>query len=245
MRWRSSLLASLVVLAAAVCIPTNSAAQGNPDIFVTPVPNAPFSAVVNIERSVIQRDGSVFQFRSIREIGRDSRGRIHNESRAIIPISSSDMPQLIRVHLYDPQTRISTWLDPRERVFWSQTMNHPPSAVPPALRYAAPADEGLPQNEFAEQEDLGIHEMEGVSAHGIRETQTIAAESNGTGKEITITDEYWYSNDLRINLIVIHSDPRSGTVTLTVSQVSRTEPNFAFFEIPEGYKPRGGQAAAR
>jgi hypothetical protein len=125
---------------------------------------------------------SVLGFKTIREIGRDSRGRIHNESRASMPVSSTDAPPLIRVHLYDPQTRLSTWFVPRDRVFWSLTVNHPPSTVPPAIRFGSPAGEGLPENEFTKQEDLGIHEMEGVSAHGIRETQTIPAEISGTGE---------------------------------------------------------------
>jgi hypothetical protein len=42
-----------------------------------------------------------------------------------------------------------------------------------------------------------------VPAHGIRQTQTAADENNG--KEVVITDEYWYSQDLRINLMIKHS----------------------------------------
>jgi hypothetical protein len=38
-----------------------------------------------------------------------------------------------------------------------------------------------------------------VPAHGMRETQTVTAENDG--KEVVITDEYWYSQDLRINLM--------------------------------------------
>ena len=75
--------------------------------------------------------------------------------------------------------------------------------------------------------------------HGVRETQTMLAENGGTGTEIVITDEYWYSEDLRINLIIKHSDPRTGGVTMTVAQVIRTEPDSARFEIPDGYKPTG------
>ena len=58
-------------------------------------------------------------------------------------------------------------------------------------------------------------------------------------RKSVITDEYWYSDDLRINLIIKHSDPRTGSVTMTVTQVIRTEPDSARFEIPDGYKPTG------
>lgn len=249
MRRRSSLATLVVFLCVAflsvfACLP-RCAAQGGPDIFVTPIPNSPFSAVVEVERSVIRQDGSSFRLKSMRQIGRDSRGRIHNEARIAVPVSSTEMPQVIRVHLFDPQTLVSTWFEPQTRIFWSTTSNHPSATVPPAPRFASSGTQGLPQNEFTKQEDLGIHEMEGVSAHGVRETQTIAAEGSGTGKEVVITDEYWYAEDLRINLLIKHSDPRKGNVTLKVTQVSCTEPEAAFFEVPEGYKLRSGQAPAQ
>lgn len=207
------------------------------DIFVTPVPNAPFTGVVNIERSHVQPDGSIITSKTFREIGRDGRGRIHNESRLYVTGSDAKTPQVVSVHLYDPQTRISTHLDPQRRTFRQETVNHPPSTVPPAVRFASPAGNGLPQNEFTKEEDLGIHEMEGVQVRGVRETQTIPAETSGTGKEIVITDEYWYSDDLRINLMIRQNDPRKGNVTMTVAQIVLTEPDPGFFEIPDGYKP--------
>jgi hypothetical protein len=244
MRWRpipaAIVLPCLAVLFVVICLPSASA-QGGPDIFVTPIANVPFSAVVEVEHSGIRPDGSSFSFTSMRQIGRDIQGRIHNELRSGIPITSTDTPELLRVHLYDPQTRINTWFDPHARVFWSQNSNQPPATVPPAPRYASSATQGLPQNEFTRQEDLGIREMKGISAHGIRESQAIPAESSGTGKDVVIIDEYWYSEELRINLLIKHSDPRTGTVTLKVTQVSRTEPDAAFFEVPQGYKARGAQ----
>jgi hypothetical protein len=238
MRWRSSptLLPGLVLLVLAGATPDSSAQ----DIFVTPITNAPFMAVVNVERSVVQNDGSVDNLKTFREIGRDSRGRIHNEMRSLVAASSDKTPELIRIHLYDPQTRTSTMIDLHEQTFFTQTVNRPPSAVPPDRRYSASAAEG-PQNEFVKQEDLGVHEMEGVQVHGVRETQTIPAESGG-GKDIVVSDEYWYSEDLRINLMIKHSDPRTGSVKMMVAQVTRTEPDPAFFEIPEGYKPAGAAA---
>jgi hypothetical protein len=113
--------------------------------------------------------------------------------------------------------------------------------VPPAPRYGSATGQGLPQNECTKEEDLGVHEMEGLLAHGFRETQTIPAENGGVGKEIVITDEYWYSDELRINLMIKHSDPRTGTVTMTVAQIARTEPDPLLFEIPDGYKPATAQ----
>jgi hypothetical protein len=222
----------LLLLAVGIAAPGASAQE----IFVTPIPNAPFSGVVNVERSRVERDGSIVNFKTTRDIGRDSRGRMHSERRAVVAASDTKTPPVVRVHIYDPQTRISTWLDPQQRTFWTRTVNHPPSAVPPAIRYASPTGDGLPQNEFTKEEDLGTHEMEGVAARGVRDTQTVPADNHGTGKEVVITDEYWYSDDLRIYIMIKHSDPRKETVTMRVTRITRTEPDPALFEIPHGYK---------
>ena len=225
-------LCRLALLAAAI----TASAQ---DIFVTPIPGVPFSGIVNVERLLIQPDGSIVNLKTIRNIGRDSRGRIHNESRALVPVLDTKRPPVVSIHLYDPQTRVSTMLNPQDRTFRTKTVNRPPETVPPAFLDASPTGDSLPQNEFTKKEDLGIRDIEGLSAHGVRESQTIPDESSGRNKEIVITDEYWYSDDLRINLKIKHSDPRTGTVTITVAQITRTEPDLVLFEIPDGYRKVG------
>jgi hypothetical protein len=230
----------LLLTFSATVLPTS--AQVN--IFLTPVPNAPFSAVVEIQRTRVRSDGSVFSMKSIRNMARDGIGRIHNESRTFIPATSTDTPEVLHIHLYDPRTRVSTELNPRTRTFYTQTMDHPPSTVPPTVRFGSPSGTGVPQNEFAKEEDLGSKEFEGVLARGVRETQIIPAESSDTGKEITITDEFWYSDELRINVVMKHSDPRVGDTTLTVTHIARGEPDPALLEMPEGYtRPGAAQPA--
>jgi hypothetical protein len=235
MRWRYSLptICCVSLLAIASAHP-GAFAQRGPDIFVTPIPDAPFSAVIQVQRTLVQK-GGVFNLRTVREIGRDSRGRIYNEKRQLLRVGDTATPELLGVLIYDPQTRISTHLDPRTHTFETGTVSRPPETVPPAL-LASPTGTNLPQNQYVKEEDLGVHEIDGVSAHGVRETQNIPAESSGTGQEVVITDEYWYAQDLRINLIVKHSDRRTGSVTMTVTHIARTDPDPARFTIPEGYK---------
>jgi hypothetical protein len=224
-----------------LCFLAITAAASAQDIFVTPVPNASFTGVINVERSVVQRDGSVKDLKTIREIGRDSRGRIFNQYRTLLPALDASTPQVVRVLLYDPQTRISTTVFPQQRMFSSGTVNRPPETQPPALLDASTTGNSIPRNDFTKEEDLGNRQMEGLPVHGVRETQTIPAEKSGTGTEIVTTDEYWYSADLRVNMLIKHSDPRTGAVTMTVTQVKRSEPDPALLEIPEGYKPVEGR----
>src|SRR6202050_3003065 len=217
-------------------------AQAN--IFLTPVPNAPFNAVVEVQRTRSRSDGSVLDLKSIQTLARDGIGRLHNESRTFIPATSTGTPEIVHIHLYDPRTRMSTELDARKRTFYTQTMNHPPSTVPPTVRYGSPSGTGVPRNDFSKEEDLGSQEIEGVLARGVRETQIIPGESSETGKEIAITDEYWYSDELRINVVMKHNDPRIGTTTLAVTHITRGEPDSALLEIPEGYTRAGAAEPA-
>jgi hypothetical protein len=234
-----------VLMNVVITVAPAALAQARQDIFVTPVANAPFKGVVQVERSIIQSDGALVNLKTIREIGRDSQGRIHNESRMLVPVSDNVTPAIQSIHLYDPVSRTTAYLYPANKTFSTAIVNHPPSTEPPQL-LASPTASNLPQNQFTREEDLGMHEIVGVPAHGVRETQTIPAERSGTGKEIVITDEYWYSDDLRMNLMLKHSDPRTGSVAMTVTQLDCNEPNPAFFEIPADYtQAKPVQGAAR
>jgi hypothetical protein len=219
-------------------------AQASRGIFVTPIANAPFMAVVNVQRTRIQRDGTVVNLKSIRAIARGSNGQIYNETRALLPADATNTPPITGILLYDPQTRTNAFINPQEKTAWVGTVGRPPATVPPDL-YAAPTGNSLPVSQFTKEEELGTRTMEGVPVHGVRETQMIPAAQNGSGKEVTITDEYWYSDDLRLNLIVKHDEPRFGSVTMTVTQVTRSEPNASIFEVPAGYKLIGPTASTR
>jgi hypothetical protein len=202
-------------------------------VFVTPIPNAPLLAVVNTQSSEILKDGTTLNRKTMSAIARDRQGRIFNERRALVPVSETVTPPILSIHIYDPQTRTNTFIDPQQQVAWQSTLNRPPAAMPPLATSSAATP-------YVKEEDLGTRKMEGVEVHGVRDIQTIPAEANG-GKEVTVVDEHWYSEDLRLNMLSIHKDPRTGEQTTTVTQVDRSEPDPAIFEIPSGYKilPRG------
>jgi hypothetical protein len=221
-------ISSLLLLTVAIPVPRACAQK----FFLTPVANRPFSAELNVEETARLRDGSIAQLKTTRQLARDMRGRIHNELRAMVSLSSEEAPPLLSIHLYDPETRLSTEIDAMKRTFWTVTVNHPPNTQPPSIGYSDP-DGSAPPNEFTKQEDLGVREIEGLPVHGIRQMQTMTEKEDG--KQWVVTDEYWYSQDLRINLMVKHTDPRWGTRTFTVTHVVRREPNPTLFEIPEGY----------
>ncbi len=191
-------------------------------IFVTPIPNVPLMAVVNTQSSRILANGTTLNQKTLSAIARDAHGRIFNEKRALVPVSVTATPPILVIHIYDPQTRANTFIDPQARVAWQNTLLRPPSTVPPEVG-SIPLTGNSPGSPYVKEEDLGTRRMEGVDVHGIRDTQTIPAEAAG-GKEVTVVDEYWYSEDLRLNMLVIHKDPRTGEQTTTVTQVIAVNP---------------------
>jgi hypothetical protein len=200
-------------------------------IFVTPVPGAPLTAIVEVQSAQVLADGSILAKKSVANIARDSQGRIYNERRQLVSPSFNGRPQLLSFHVYDPETRISTFVNPTTRVARQFTLSAPAPVVE-----ASPGSLISTRKQPIEGEDLGTQMMEGVSAHGVRKTSAVPAAASGTGKPVVVTDEYWYSDELHLNMLVKHDDPRTGQQTVTVTRVDRSEPNEAMFKVPAGYK---------
>lgn len=232
-------------LAAVICAaaPTLRAQSGQ-GMFVTPVPGAPFVGQVTIERTIIQPTGHTLTIHTTHMIARDAQGRIRNELTTFLLPNSPVKPALIRVLIYDPQNRLSTSLFPPSQTFRIEPVRHPPATDAPA-GYASPSGNAQPPSQYANGQDLGTRMIAGEEVHGVRVTQNIPAAASGTGKDIEVTDEYWYSYDLKMNLSVTHTDPRTGSTTQTVTQLTRTDPDPSLFAIPAGYKPFAHQPPPR
>jgi hypothetical protein len=227
----------LTALAASVLVSAAVArAQAGQGIFVTPIPGAPFVGQVAVQRTIIQPGGHTLTIHTTHGIARDAEGRIRNEVSTFLLPNAPGAPTVIRVLIYDPQNRLSTLLSPPSQTFRVNTVRHPPATDAPA-GYASPAGSTQPPSQYANQQDLGTRTIAGVEVHGVRETQNIPAATSGTGKDIVVTDEYWYSYDLKMNLSVTHTDPRTGSMTQTVTQLTRTDPDPSLFGIPADYKP--------
>lgn len=214
----------------------SAGASAQSGIFVTPVPNAPFRGVIEVQRSFVHKNGTMTALTSmpwIWVVARDSAGRVYRETRQSPPVPST--ADRVGALIYDPQTRVSTVLYPKRQMYRSMVVSRSPSTEPPDQLDASAAGANMPPSQFTKVEDLGTREMDGLQVHGVRETQTLPA--SGGGQPVVVTDEYWYSDYLHLNVMVKHSDPRTGSVTTTLTQVSQEEPDPSLFAIPAGYKP--------
>jgi len=84
-------------------------------------------------------------------------------------------------------------------------------------------------------ENLGTQTMEGVSAEGTRTTVTIPAGQIGNEQPIITVTERWYSPELQVTVMNKRTDPRTGTTTYKLMNISRSEPSPALFQVPSDY----------
>ncbi len=94
-------------------------------------------------------------------------------------------------------------------------------------------------------EHLGTQTIEGVSAEGIRTTVTIPAGQIGNELPIVTVNERWSSPELRVTVMSTRSDPRTGTTTYKLTNVSRAEPSPALFQVPPDYTMHDAASASK
>ena len=233
-----SSIQTLVLSVAAVLGSSVADGQAGGGIFVTPIPNAPFSGTVRVERTDVRPNGTTIQFWSQRLIARDNAGRIYNEYRPLVPMAVSTIPPATSIHLYDPQNRMSEYLYPLRKTYQMSILNRPPS-TDTLDDFASPTSAAAQPSDFTRKEDLGNRTIAGVSTHGVRMTQVLPAAQSGTGQDVVVTNEYWYAEALRLNLLTTHGDSRTGSVTITVTDINRAEPNATLFGVPTDYTMTG------
>ena len=159
------------------------------------------------------------------------RPHLQRASRTPRPRQRSRAQAHLRPHLRSQYTRLSTFLNPRTHIAQDIILKRPPSA--PANAIPQPITRKDP---LLKEEELGEQPLGPVTLRGIRRSRTVPAAASGTGKDVLIVDEYWYSPDLSIYMIIKHNDPRTGEQIVAVSEVERGEPDGAQFLVPATYK---------
>jgi hypothetical protein len=203
-----------------------------PGIWLTPVANSPFSASVDILTHEKLPDGTERIRTSSNHIARSASGRIYNERRMLVPVTFKGQSPLLGAHTYDPGNHLSVMLEPRTHLAKQVILAHPAPVIPGYAPLKVNSNPGPNRTE----EEIGSQIFQGFTLQGIRKTLTIAAAASDTGKPLVVTDEYWFSPELSIYMIIKHNDPRTGEQLVTVSKVERTEPDPAIFAIPATFK---------
>jgi hypothetical protein len=88
----------------------------------------------------------------------------------------------------------------------------------------------------ARNESLGSKVIDGVMADGTRSVRTIPAGEIGNEKPIEVVSESWYSPELKTIVYSKRSDPRTGEMTYSLTNINRAEPDASLFAPPADYK---------
>jgi hypothetical protein len=213
----------------------NSGAPGPNGSIVT---GLPYTADAVTTRSQTLADGNHINTITTTHIARDSQGRTRREDVLPTPpgAPTETQPRTV-IFINDPVSQVNYILEPDHTARKIPVPPPPPSATAARAGFfmqSVPAPAAIGRNQSS-TESLGSQILEGVQAEGSRTTTTIPAGQAGNEQPLLITDERWYSPDLKTVVMTKHSDPRYGDTTYQLTNIQRIEPPASLFEVPSDY----------
>jgi Surface antigen variable number repeat len=94
-------------------------------------------------------------------------------------------------------------------------------------------------------DDLGTLTVNGIPARGTRLTTLVPVGAIGNDKEFHSVTERWFSSDLNLLVKSVSTDPRFGTTTYELTNISRQAPDPSLFQVPADYRILGDPSALR
>jgi hypothetical protein len=200
--------------------------QGTATFQLSPVPfpvlaNAPYSGEQIDENVRTLADGSTITgITGYRQKAcRDSQGRVRTE-RSVIPPhpgpnTLKNTPTVVQIQ--DPVAGYTYIMDDVSRVAHRLKLVSKPAQRKSVLG------------------NLGSQTIDGIEAQGTRQTMVIPAGTRGSVAAVTVTRDEWFSPDLQLTILIVNTDPRQGTTTSKVANLSRIEPDPTLFFVPADY----------
>ena len=202
------------------------------------VKGAPFSGDLVSESTETLADGNRIRQTSTVHLVRDSEGRTRREETlaGLGALAAGGGAQQV-VFIHDPVAGASYALDPAHKTASKSAWTAPTHGA----RSSAGFEERREMraggaNQSVKTEALGAAAIEGLPAQGTRTTVTIAAGAIGNEAPIQMVTERWYSADLQMAVLTKRSDPRSGETVTRLTNVGRSEPAPALFQVPPDFK---------
>jgi hypothetical protein len=200
------------------------------------VTGAPMTATVTVTHDTTLADGNTIHTETQSTEYRDSQGRVRREVPFKLVTTATGATQGTVVIIMDPVAGKRYILNPQKKTAHEMPL-HPPRPQPVETVGSAPA----PGGGNITTQSLGTKTILGLPAQGTEVTRTIPAGEIGNAKPIVVTTERWVSTDLQVPLTMKHVDPMMGTMTMTVTSVTRGEPDATLFLLPSDYKVETGK----
>jgi hypothetical protein len=216
--------------------------------FIGAAPGKPFSAQGVTKRVLRSPDGTELETTdSVEYVARDSFGRIRLEPRSFVVTNTDagkaafhapetgtipDREETVgtSISIYDFPTGKMVWLQPSRQVASViETCVSPQWGLHP---YSFFATVTTPPGEMLE--DLGYKEIEGLRAHGFKNTRpAIEPDGKQRGNPLVVR-ETWVSDDLAVVLLMILRVNKSESTT-RFTDIKREEPDPLLFKVPSDY----------
>jgi len=193
----------------------------------------PFSATATTQSTQTLPDGTHINQTGVMVEYRDAEGRVRTEAGEIL---------IIR----DPVAGLTYRLDPVKKSAVKHLVSGTPTAATTVeggaqTTVTAPGTgggggrAGKAAQRSASAEDLGMMTVNGIPASGIRTTTVVPVGAVGNDREFHSVDERWFSPDLNLLIKSVSTDPRFGTTTYELTNISRQAPDPALFRVPADY----------
>ncbi len=220
------------------------------------VTGAPYTANATTETTQTLGDGNHIVKRTTTFLARDSEGRTRREE-SFPQVGNLEANASKSVMINDPVAHVEYFVQPgaagkensvflnvedykenrlvRHRIEENKDKLQALSRAMVISRSGLAAEGGEDAGE-TKHESLGTQVMEGMPVAGVRDTRTIPAGAIGNEKPIVITSEVWTSPDLQVVVFSRRNDPRFGETVYKLTDVNRSEPDPALFQLPEKVK---------
>jgi hypothetical protein len=205
-------------------------------IEIPSIPNAPFAAKIAVTWDEPLAGGGTVSRKYYTMVARDSQGRVHRETRGFVRGDSNEEPPLQSVTILDPVSGTRT-VCKQALMTCARGAFHPRLELPDASGALV-----VSNNNNVSRENLGQRMMFGLSVSGTRETDANVAGTHGSSRLALSQTETWYSQDLHMAMSVIRNNPQMGQVTLTVTELTRAEPDASWFAPPSGFEMKSAQS---
>jgi hypothetical protein len=203
-------------------------------IVIPPKAQAPFTLLLETEWVKTLSDGGTMTLVNKRRIARDRQGRIYQERWLLVPKNGKGESEMTTIQIADPEkhTLYNCFMNSRRRCALS-IYSGSTNAI---YKFQGPPSGPLPDDEgFALHEDLGQQVFAGLETTGTRDKVVYNPGAVGNDQIMKVEREFWYSPQLGFNLLSKRSDPRIGTQTFTVTNVTTSEPDPNLFNLPDGF----------
>jgi hypothetical protein len=204
-------------------------------IVITPMAHSPFTATLETEWVRTLSTGGTITLVNQRRIARDASGRGYQERWLLVPENGKQESQMSAIQISDPNRHVlftCMMLDGQH--VCHETFYAPSTST--VVKFEGPPTGSLPNDAGdAEHEELGKQQIAGMETVGTRDSNTYNPGVFGNDSAITVEREYWFSQQLGINLLSKRIDPRFGIQTFTINEVSISETEAQLFDLPKGF----------